>query len=287
MDNSSFKSQLDQAKSILILLPTKPYFDQVASGLSLFLALRSFKDINIVCPSDMLVEFNKLVGVDKVSSDFGNRNLVIKFSDYKATDIERVSYDIENGEFRLSVIPKPEVNPPDKQQIKMSYSGISADLVILVGGANETHFPEISGKELAGVSKLHIGTRQLAVSAGQEVLSLASQASSISELVYTLLKQSGIELDTDIATNLLLGIEVATNHYSTDAVSADTFQTVADLLRIGARRAQKEPRQSFPPGAIPGEVLQQRPATKQEELGDENPPKDWLGPKIYKGTSVS
>jgi hypothetical protein len=235
----------------------------------------------------MLVEFNRLVGVDKVTSDFGNRNLVIKFSDYKATDIERVSYDIENGEFRLSVIPKPEINPPDKQQVKISYSGISADLVILVGGANETHFPEISGKELAGVAKLHIGTRQLAVSAGQEILSFAGQASSICELTYALLKQSGIELDTDIATDLLLGIEVASNHYSSDGVSADTFQTVADLLRAGARRAQREPRQSFPPGAIPGEPIQEKPQEPQVGEEDKNPPKDWLGPKIYKGTSIS
>jgi hypothetical protein len=287
MDNSSFKSQIDQAKSILILLPTKPYFDQVASGLSLFLALRSFKDISIACPSDMLVEFNRLIGVDKVTSDFGNRNLVIKFSDYKATDIERVSYDIENGEFRLSVIPKPEVNPPVKEHVILSYSGISADLVIMVGGANETHFPAITSKDLAGVKKLHLGTRQLAVSAGREVLSFASQTSSICELIYALLKQSEIELDTDIATNLLLGIEVATNHYSTDGVGADTFQAVADLLRAGARRQQKEQRQSFPQGSIPGETLQQEPQEERVETKDENPPKDWLGPKIYKGTSVS
>ena len=99
MDNS-FKSLLEEAKSILILLPLRPFFDQVAGGLGLYLALRESKEAAISSPSEMVVEFNRLVGVNKVTNELGNKNLVIKFSDYQATGIERVSYDIENGEFR-------------------------------------------------------------------------------------------------------------------------------------------------------------------------------------------
>ena len=142
MDNS-LKSLIDSSQSILILLPTKPYFDQVAGGLTLFLSLKTSKQVAISCPSEMLVEFNRLVGVDKVTSEFGNKNLVIKFTNYKASGIERVSYDIENGEFKLSVIPKPGVIPPNQDQVSMGYAGLSADVVILIGGANYSQFPAL------------------------------------------------------------------------------------------------------------------------------------------------
>ena len=146
MENS-FKSVISQSKSILILLPTKPYFDQVAASLSLYLALKEEKEVSVYSPSPITVEFNRLIGVNRITSELGNKNLVIRFTDYKATDIERVSYDIENSQFRLTVIPKLRITPPTKEQIELSYSGVSAETVIVIGGANETHFPALATKD--------------------------------------------------------------------------------------------------------------------------------------------
>jgi hypothetical protein len=280
--DTTFRSQIDSANSILILLPQKPYFDQVAAGLALFLALRDTKKVEISCPNEMLVEFSRLIAVDKVTNELGSKNLVIKFPEYRAENIERVSYDIEEGEFKLTVIPKQEATPPSKDQVIITYSGISSDLVILIGGASESHFPAINLKDLAGVKKLHVGIRELATASDSGILSFARPASSTSELVGTLIKESGWEVDTDIATNLLLGIEVGTNHFSAEATTADTFQMVADLMKLGGRRTEKAPKpQSFPLGSIPGEL-----AAKPEAVEEEKAPQDWLGPKIYKGTSI-
>src|SRR5690554_7864489 len=107
MENS-FKSVVDQSRSILVLLPSKPFFDQVAAGLALYLALRDQKQVQIATDSEMIVEFNRLIGVNKITQDIGSKNLIIRFVDYPANDIERVSYDIEDGQFKLSVIPKPQ-----------------------------------------------------------------------------------------------------------------------------------------------------------------------------------
>jgi len=282
MDNS-FKSLIDSASSILILLPTKPYFDQVAAGLGLYLSLRNKKNTTISCPSQMLVEVNRLVGVNKVTTELGNKNLVIKFADYKASGIERVSYDIENGEFKLTVIPKPGNNPPAKEQINLAYSGVSADTIILVGGANETHFPDLSSKDLVGAKVIHIGVKSLTPPAGAEVISFARLASTTSELTFNLIKESGLEIDPDSATNLLMGIETGSNNFSGSGVTADTFQAVADLMRAGGKLHNQEGlKQNYPAGAIPGGV-----SVNMEEVETKEPPKDWLGPKIYKGTSVS
>lgn len=277
------ETQISQAKSVLILLPNRPYFDQVAAGLALYLGIKPLKEVTIACPTEMYVEFNRLVGVDKITREMGNKNLVIGFPGYQATDIERVSYDIENGEFKLSVIPKPGIMPPGKDQLLIAYSGISADTVFLIGGASDAHFPDLKQKDLSAAKKIHIGTRELQISEGTEILSLARPASSTSELVATLIKESGYDYDTDIATNLYLGIETATNHFATENTTAETFQIVADLLRAGARRVPASVKTAtFPPGAVPGEETQAPNVTEEDQA-----PKDWLGPKIFKGTSVS
>jgi nanoRNase/pAp phosphatase (c-di-AMP/oligoRNAs hydrolase) len=283
MDNS-FGSIINSASSVLILLPTKPFFDQVAAGLSLYLSLKKKKDASISCPSPMVVEFNRLVGVNKISQELGNKNLVVKLVDYPSENIERVSYDIENSEFRLTIIPKSGFPSPKKEQASLGYSGVSADVVILVGGANKTHFPAIiSSKDLAGAKIIHIGTRALSVSSESDIMSFARPASSCSERAANLIKESGFELDVDIATNLLAGIEDGSKKFSSAEVVADTFQVVADLMRIGGVRKrsfshQKDQSEKFPPGSIPGKKI----VEKKSEA-----PKDWLEPKIYKGTSVS
>lgn len=286
MENS-LKSIIDSSKSVLILLPTKPYFDQVAAGLALYLAIRQDKEAAITSPSPMIVEFNRLVGVNKITQELGNKNLIIKFSDYKASDIERVSYDIENSEFRLSVIPKPGVSAPLKEQAQLSYSGISADTAILVGGVNDTHFPVLSSSDLAGVKLVHIGPRPLSTSPGKSVISLARPASSVSELVAGLIKESALKLDSDIATNLVMGIEEGSNKFSSSDVTSETFQIFADLMRAGGQRLNHAPfvqRKSMP-GSPPPARFQQATEVKRQDSKDA--PKDWLQPKIYKGTSVS
>lgn len=275
MENS-FASIVASAKSVLVLLPSKPYFDQVAAALSFYLAIKDKKEAAIVCPSPMIVEFNRLVGVNKISTEAGNKNLVLRFAGYKASDIEKVSYDVENGEFRLTVVPKTGFVSPKKEQVDLSYSGISADTVVLIGGATEAHFPALG--QLSGAKILHIGTRALS---GGEVLSFARPASSVSELVAQLFQEAGLAIDADIATNLLLGIEEGSRDYKGQDVTAETFETTAVLLRAGGRRVSTRlDRSAFPVGAIPGEVFQE-PEKKEE------PPKDWLEPKVYKGTSIS
>jgi hypothetical protein len=314
MENS-FKSVVDKSKSILILLPTKPFFDQVAAGLSLYLSLRGEKNVQIASPSPMIVEFNRLIGINKISQELGNKNLIIRFRDYKANDIERVSYDIENGEFKLSVIPKQKSTPPDKNQIELSYSGISADTVILVGGANESHFPALSEKELSGAELVHIGLRDLSMSGGRKYISFSRPASSASELVYTLIKESGMNLDQDIASNLVMGIEVGSDGFMGEGVAASTFTVIAELMKLGGKRLSQIPQpqpQTYPPGAIPGQTpqagAQQQPQVQAQgttpttqapqDQGqqtvdgknggqDQKAPQDWLEPKIFKGTSTS
>ena len=86
-------------------------------------------------------------------------------------------------------------------------------------------------------------------------------------------------------------------------VTAETFQAISDLMRAGGkRRIKRVLRPSFKPGSIPTKIPQTRPQRIQkslrqfqqnvvqeegEEKQGEETPKEWTGPKIYKGTSIS
>jgi hypothetical protein len=271
----------------------------VAAGLSLYLAIRDRKDTSISCSTPMIVEFNRLVGVNKISSELGNKNMAIKFLGYNPRAVERVSAEVEGNELNLVVIPKPGNPPPQKEQIQISYSGVSADTVILIGGTNTSHFPQIEGKDLAGAKILHLGTRPISLGAGKEPISFARPGSSVSEVVATLINESGFSLDPDIATNLLMGIEEGSREFKGPDVSAETFEVVARLMKAGGKRIPPKAvtpafrpfvQRVTPPPQAPSQPTPVAPMPAVEAVEPEppkEPPKDWLEPKIYKGTSIS
>ncbi|HSX49080.1 MAG TPA: hypothetical protein VLE44_02370 [Candidatus Saccharimonadales bacterium] len=275
MENS-FKSVTAPAKSILLILPLNSTFDTVAAATSLSLALEQEqgKEINIFSPSQMIVEYNRLVSVNKIKTEIGNKNLTINFHEYNPQGIEKVSWDIDNGEFKLTVVPKPNVPAPTSDQVLVSYSGVAADLVILVGGKDENDFPIIKSEDLLKVNLAHVGVSQMNIN-GRTVSSFATQGSSISEVVANVVKANGYKLEADMATNLLMGIEKTTGEFAASNVTADTFSMVSELMRAGGRRISegRVEASSFPAGAIPG--------------GQGQTPSSWLEPKIFKGTSVS
>lgn len=294
MENS-FASLVNSANEILILLPSKPFMDQVAGGLSLYLSLTgSGKSVSISCPAPMIAEYSRLIGIDKVTSDLGNKNLIIKLINYDANNVDKVSYDIENNQFKLTIAPKAGYKSPTKEQLDINYGGASGDLVILIGGANDSHFPALSKEEFKIAKLVHLGTRLLEVLNNDlQVLSFAKPASSTSELVANLIKESGFAINEDIATNLLAGIEEQSKNFQSNEVTAETFAVFSELLKLGGKRTQKIiPARSYPQGAIPTRPFtqvvnrQMTPEEAEMELDQEIPP-SWSEPKIFTGTTVS
>ncbi|HLD91990.1 MAG TPA: hypothetical protein VI795_01190 [Patescibacteria group bacterium] len=307
MDNS-FKTLIDSAQEVLILLPTRPLMDQVAGGLSLYLSLLSSnKNVSITCPASMTAEYSRLIGIDKINSNLGDKNLMIKFVNFQADDIDKVRADVENGLFTLFVSPKLGKKVPTKDQIDIKYSGNSIDLVILIGGANDGHFPIISSPELSGAKLIHVGTRLLEITDNNlQVLSFARSASSTSELIAILLKESDFVVDADIATNLLAGIEEQSKNFQSPDVTVNTFEIFAELLKLGGQRSKKVLANTFPKGAIPNKpfnepqevnniqpllsrdesVSSMTPEEAEVEIQQDIPP-SWSEPKIYTGTSLS
>lgn len=239
---NQLKQLIDSAKTIFVMFPQYATVDQKAVAASLYLSLvRADKSALLVTPQPLSDEDREeLSGLEFAQQQLGNQNLSISFP-YSPEQVDKVSYHIgeETKRFFLSVKPKPGVPPLDSNQVEFSYTGAAADALILVGL-----------KELEDLEQLYFGYEQLytdtpSISINSYTTSFGTYkldggtASCSSELATLLIKQLGLPLDNDTATNLLYGIESCTKNLSAATTTAETFDAVAQLLRSGARRTSK------------------------------------------------
>jgi hypothetical protein len=73
-----------------------------------------------------------------------------------------------------------------------------------------------------------------------------AEIGSLSGLSFLLLKQFGAEVSSDLATNLLAGIEDSTDSFHSLTTTPFVFETAAELMRLGGRRIRRRSRQSEP-----------------------------------------
>lgn len=318
------RTLVDQAQEVIIMLSASPDLDKVAAGLSLYIALSSKgKRVSIACSAPMTVEYSHLVGVDKIANNFniGNgKNLVISFP-YQEGSIEKVSYNIENETFNLVIEPRegyPVITP---EMMRYAFSGGACDLIITAGSSRLTDLNSLYTNNegfFADKSILNIDIQSHNELFGK-VNIIDPSSSSLSEIVTNLLSYLGFSLNADIASNLYTGIAAGSHNFSSKETSAGTFETVAILLRNGARKTPLHPtssmqtpshptmvsptpkinRPTFPQqqrvqpiqqktfstqGRQPLQPTGPQPIKKSTDQG-ETPP-DWLKPKIYKGSTL-
>ena len=248
------KIDFSTSKNITLLLASTPTFDFVASALALKLSLESFgKTVNVICSDPMTVDFNRLVGINTITSVFGSRNLVITLPGQ--TDlVDKVSYNVDSGELELVIVPK-EGKTLDPNSLKITPGMATPDLAILVGitDLTQTKYTE----SLANVKLIYFND------------TLDSSASCLSELAANLIKAQELPINADVATNLMQGLTKSSNGFTSAKVSKNTFEMAAWLMEHGSRHQDEISASSFPSGSIPAA----------------DP--DWYEPKIYKGTTLS
>lgn len=256
---------INKAEKILVLLPGNPDLDNLAAGLGLHLSLsETKKEVQIYSPTPITAAFNRLIGVDKVTDMLAGQNLVISLPD-QHEKIERVFTETnqQTGYFEIIVEPRKGSPTVDHQNITFNYQEFQFDLIIDVDGAG-------SGEQSEEIKALLTTTKTIKIDATPhpETESFDMQRSSISENTFHFLKQLGFEIDKDIATNLLAGIEHKTANLTKTDISPVTFEIVALCLRIGAVRGYTQ----TPEAKIETEKepVKMEPETKQEvkeELG--------------------
>lgn len=299
---SELQEKISAAQKILVALPPRPSFDQVASALSLYLSLQTAgKTVFVTCPTPMTVEFNHLVGVDKITQKVRGTDLIVSF-DYPADQIEKVSYNDDNGRPNLVVQIKNNAPQLLETSARFSYAGIGADLMITIGVKDLNSFSQEDGYPVQNV--VEINTEPAASPFGQ-ISVIDQESSSLSEVVLGIISGLGLPLEVDSAQNILNGIWVKTSGLNSPKVGADTYESIAICLRLGAQKPEVlpekrpeifAPRQKFEPKSeekpFPTRPqAQDLPVTGQEKPEQPKPqgkpPADWFEPKIFKGTSTA
>jgi hypothetical protein len=257
----------------IIVLPTNPSPDAIAGATSLYLGLLKMgKNIALVCSSPIKSD---MIAADKIqqSLSVGGDNLVVSFP-YTDGAIDKIDYHIQGEKFNLVITPRqgfPKLNP---NQVAYSYTGGSFDFIITIDAPNlnavgtlyTENQAQFQGKEIINID------RHLTNAFFGTVNYINKTSSSTCELVYKALLQLQCEIDKDMATNLYSGIAGATNTFTSYSVNAETFETIAALLKAGATKKampqppMRAPQPSFQPQVAPYTPPVQQAPTQQQPV---------------------
>lgn len=240
-------SHLDNAQTVVVVVTSQANRDTLAAASALSQSLLKHQKVVrfVAAQPKKLQEQQHITGLEALQGELGNQNLSISFP-YAPEQVDKVSYHIgeETNRFYLTIKPKSGSEPINYSDVEFAYTGTTADLFILVGvnaleDLEQLYFGYEDTYKDTPIIAVHthgVSYATLSIDAG----SLSSMSEAVAEVIQTL----ELPLDSDIATNVLTGIETATRNFSSYAATADTFATVSTLMRAGARRVRVDDTQA-------------------------------------------
>lgn len=283
---AELQEKINSQQKILVYLPQNPKFDFVAAALSFSLSLQELgKEVTVICPSAMTVEFNRLVGVDKIINKAQGTDLVVSFN-YAASQIEKVSYNDDGG--RPNVVIQPKTNAPalSEKLVSFSYAGFGSGLIITFGIKNLGQLPKADQDLISSGEVINIDFDQVNQAFGLINL-IDFEASCLSEVALGIITGLSFPLSQDTAQNVLSGIWQATAGMSKDNIGPDAFEAMAICLRAGAQKNSGV----FGSAPLPSNSKSKPKFEPKEEKNPQpppsKPPADWFEPKIFKGSSIA
>lgn len=277
-------------EKIAIAVGKNPSIDEMGAVLALYLSfLSSNKNVTVACPTEPLVEVSSLVGIDKVKTSFASdvADLVVSFP-YKEGEIEKVSYTLEDGD--LNIIVKAGSNGLSfaEKDVRYKRGGGSSlsSLLFVIGTPRLSDLGKLFDPELLKETTVVNIDNKVDNQGFGDIVLVSPRFSSVCEQIANLINSLGLPLDIDGAQNLMSGISFATDNFQKPTTSSLAFEMTGVLLKKGAVR---KPSISFiPPQATKIKPL---PQVQEEDFGQdrqdqEEPPSDWLAPKVYKGSTL-
>lgn len=279
-----FRELIQNAESILVVYPNQASIDTLATAASLYSVLYDQgKRVSLASP--IIANNTEIHDLDKTVTEIGNQNLVVSF-DYIEDAIDKVSYHIgeDNKKFYLTIKPKSGVAPLPAESVDFSYTGIDADLLILVGVKSLHDLEHI----YYGYEDMYESIPLISVQSNpgrNGIINISTDGGeSVSECVAQILLQADFFLKDVVATNLLRGIEETTKHFTSFSATADTFEVVSRLMRLGARRSRPQLQANTENRVVPIKNVQQNEPEQQNKLPskkNKSKPKEQVGSLNY------
>ncbi|MBI2034342.1 MAG: hypothetical protein HYT11_01275 [Candidatus Levybacteria bacterium] len=291
------KNSLATSERIAIAVGHALTLDEMAAALSLHLTLtdKMKKNVSIASSIEPTVELSNLVGINHVRSSLGGTSgdLVVSFP-YKTGEIEKVSYTLENGFLNIVVKAGPDGLTFSEKDIRYNKGADAPHLLFIIGTPRVSDLGHLFDPEqLKDTLVVNIDNKSDNQGFGDFIL-VSPLSSSVSELVAHFIISLGVDIDIDIAQNLLDGIIHATENFQNPKTSHLAFEMASVLIKKGAVRTKKQPdkphtrpdlssllRQS---NTMRQSVPQNNPASPSP-IPSRKPPADWLTPKVYQGST--
>lgn len=317
---SEIQAKINAAQDILILLPQNHSIDIIASGLALYLSLKetienqkSSQRITIATPTQPTVTYQRLYGLGSIETYLGSKNLVVTLETNYET-IEKITSDNQDGKLNIIIETKNEVPRLNKNDITFSYRGVNSDLILCLAHQS----PEDAGQFLLQERTLFDNRNIINISNDINTLKFAqtnfisSDHSSYAEIISQLIQELNLSINSDIATNLIAGVEAATNNFL-KTTRANTFATISYLLNHGGLRNHLNQNPGLKPNNAfanfypsnnlpkiqpdPTEITDANPQFNPsfpnysqgfdlKETQTPTPGQDWTQPKIYRATDL-
>lgn len=246
---SQIQPTLTSAQNILIVLSSEISIDKLAAGLSLFLSLKQFgKNVSIVTEGIIRVGHSDLFGVGQVGSQIiatkgGDLTITlggIVSPDGKVPALQNLDWaptGAEKKDLKLTfhVMQGQKFEPTF---ITPNFEGGGFELIFVLGAENLN----VTGGIYANNPQIFASSQIINID-NQETNSkfgttniVDSQASSLSEIIGQVIQGLNIPYDNDIATNILSGIFDATTNLASEKVGAETYEMVANALKVGGKK---------------------------------------------------
>jgi nanoRNase/pAp phosphatase (c-di-AMP/oligoRNAs hydrolase) len=237
-EQSALSDLFQKSTSILVILKSNPSFDQTAAAISLTMMLQAAKkQCHLACEQKLGDSFSLLSGFELVNQSVGNQSLQISF-DYSENMVENVSYSIDQTgkKFNLVIRPKKGHHGLDPTTVEYAQVGIDADAIFLIGVTAFDQIQKFYDQDEAAFTQAHTVSINKQVATFAQTNIDVTQYTSTCEWLIHLVDLWKVQLTSEVATNLLAGIESSTDTFRHTSVTADTFQLIANLMRAGAKR---------------------------------------------------
>jgi len=242
-----FQKKIAAAEQILVVYGENASFGGVAAATSLYLWLRDQgKKVTIVSPAAPVVEYSRLVGINKVKTALAGENLVITLP-FPAKTIDRVTSDLNQHDDVLSLVIKPKRGqaPAPISSLPVTYQAPDYDLMILIDVHDSSELLRlgtVSGNYWVQESRNIVWTDFANPAPVPAAITLTLSKNDTYALAWgNFCRLHGLAIDSDQASNLLMALEEESEHFSSARTSADVFELAAWLLRQGGLLLRRWP----------------------------------------------
>jgi bifunctional oligoribonuclease and PAP phosphatase NrnA len=229
---------IKEGQQILLVIGQRPSGDQIGSAVALAEGLGKLdKTISITCPDPLPQNYSFLEGLDRISEKLvGSKDFILEVNQENAKT-DHLGYKLEDGKLKITITPKQGNFSPD--DVSFSFGDYQFDLIISLGVSELSQLGDIYqiDPEIFYKTKLANIDCQSHNQLYGQLNWIDHQASSVCEMMVSLLESAEIQVTEPMATALLAGLMSATDRFQSSKTTAKALTVAAQLTGAGADRS--------------------------------------------------